>query len=549
MRPLTDYARPLLLASVALGPIACTPSPGTSVDVEIYAAEGVLHDGLLTQGPTDAMEVVFRNPLDTFVETFDLATGSGTVPSVPIGEDYQVTVRGFIGDGVEVQFYGASALFDVGSDDSVTVPIQVGRADCVGINRAAESRDPADNGQPTLGSRRVGASMTPLPDGRILILGGADISADGNPERVLDTAEIFDPVHNQFISLPWRLDLPRAYHTATALPDGQVLVVGGVIGVVGGELAVTERAALIDVDDPEPLRVFPIGLPAEARAYHQAVGMPDGSVLIAGGETAAGTPLASTVRFIPPEQGDPIAGRFRVQDPMHQARTRFTATRIARPADPVAVAGGLGADGPLDGVELFTINGAQGGCATGATPSSEVGCFIRPSGARMADARWGHAAVEVEDGQGVLFIGGFGTTDRDEPVAPVAHLSLQNFQVTEAGQLAVPRGDLAAVAIDDGGFSPLVLTVGGRAGDEVLPTVSRLVPRLVDDTGDGAPDRVQYVTEQVADGCSLTEGRFGLQAIQLRTRSVLLVGGALNTPGGLAGSQRVEQYFPRINSF
>lgn len=533
------------MALLGLTALAGCTAEGTAVSVRVYAAEGALHDTVLSNGSADTLELVLSADGETFVENFALAEGRGSVTSVPIGSGYQFTARGFRGSETSVLFYGASARFDVDAGDSVEVPIQVGRSNCIGLNRSSPLRDPADGGSADLRNRRVGASMSTLPDGRILLLGGAEVGADGEPERILDTAEIFDPVHNQFIELPWRLVLPRAFHTATVLRDGEVLVAGGVVGVSPDGLVVSDTAALIEPDEVEAVRPFPAPMPVEARAWHRARRLPDGSVLIVGGEGGDGTPLGSAVRFIPPDDGDPIAGRFRVQGSLHAARTRFTMTRTGNPANPTLIVGGLGSAGPAAAVELFTTNPGQGGCAGGGNPTDDIGCFIRPGAAELQVPRWGHGAALVENGAAVLVVGGYETDDRSAPTPRIERIGLVDFRVQGVGQLDTPRGEAATAVIADGGAAPYVLVVGGRVGDTPLTATSRLVP--AQDPGDAS--RYLYTDTAVEDGCGLSEPRFGHRALTLDTRTVLLIGGINRTPAGLAGSRRVELFFPAINVF
>lgn len=531
----------LSLVGVAL--LACA-GEDTGVSVRIYTAEGALHDTVLSAGEADTLELVLQGDGEPYVENFTLADGSGAVTSVPTGEGYQFTARGFRGAENTVLFYGASQPFDVEPGDSVEVPIQVGRTNCIGLNRSSPLRDPADRGSADLRSRRVGATVTRLDDGRLLILGGAEVDAAGNPERILDTAEIFDPVHNQLLDLPWRLVLPRAYHTATLLDSGEVLVTGGVVGVAGGAVTVTNTAALVEPDEVEAVRAFPAEMPIEPRAFHQARKLPDGSVLVVGGEGGDGSPLASAARFMPPE-GDPIAGRFRVQGPLHVARTRFGATRTGNAINPTLITGGLGSGGPVAPVELFTLNTAQSGCAGGGNPTDDIGCFIRPGAAELSTPRWGHGAALAENGAAVVLVGGYGTADRGSPVARITRIGLNDFRVQGVGELAAPRGEVAIAAVRDGGAAPYLLVTGGRVGDTPQTTTSRLVP--AQDPGD--PSRYLYTDTPVQDGCGLSEPRYGHRAVVLDSRAVLLLGGINRGPAGLSGSRRVELFFPAVNTF
>ncbi|MBI3684010.1 MAG: hypothetical protein HY235_26865, partial [Acidobacteria bacterium] len=65
----------------------------------------------------------------------------------------------------------------------------------------------------------VGHSTTLLPDGRMLILGGAAISGFQNAAAVR--------LGDRVTPLGAAMNHARAYHTATVLPAGEVLVLGG----------------------------------------------------------------------------------------------------------------------------------------------------------------------------------------------------------------------------------------------------------------------------------------------------------------------------------
>jgi hypothetical protein len=79
-----------------------------------------------------------------------------------------------------------------------------------------------------------GETATRLPDGSFLIVGG--LGAAGP----MMAAAIWDPRAGARISLPVGLEHARAWHTATPLPDGGVLIRGGV-GADGGIVDAVER--------------------------------------------------------------------------------------------------------------------------------------------------------------------------------------------------------------------------------------------------------------------------------------------------------------------
>ena len=125
---------------------------------------------------------------------------------------------------------------------------------------------------------RAEATASVLPDGSILLVGGT--GPDGLP---LADAELFNPITRSTETKP--LTFPRHGHSATVLPDGRVLVAGG---IMNGE-PITERRAL-----PARFANFvnerPLGT---ARAQHLALRLCDETVLLTGG--GAGAELYTSV--------------------------------------------------------------------------------------------------------------------------------------------------------------------------------------------------------------------------------------------------------------
>jgi N-acetylneuraminic acid mutarotase len=140
---------------------------------------------------------------------------------------------------------------------------------------------------------------------------------------------------------PWvtagRMVEPRALHTATVLPDGRLLVVGGV-GASGGDAAL----ATAEVYHAAAQSWSPGGVMSIGRTSHTATLLPDGRVLVAGGVSRenGGSPLASTEFY------DPITNTWSSGPPMLAARSGHTATLLPN-GKVLAVGGGA------DTAELF----------------------------------------------------------------------------------------------------------------------------------------------------------------------------------------------------
>jgi len=112
-------------------------------------------------------------------------------------------------------------------------------------------------------------SATLLPDGRVLIAGGASSDAS-----ILASAEIYDPATATFRATG-SLGAARRMHTATLLPDARVLLVGGY--GAGAALASAE------LFDPATGTFSPTGSLGAPRGGHTAILLPTGKVLIIGG--------------------------------------------------------------------------------------------------------------------------------------------------------------------------------------------------------------------------------------------------------------------------
>ena len=96
----------------------------------------------------------------------------------------------------------------------------------VGIKNA-QIYDPAANVWKKTGNMnavRYGHSSTLLPNGQVLIAGGGNATYPNF--NVLSTAELYDPATRTF-SLTGKMGTGHYGHTATLLPNGKVLVTGG----------------------------------------------------------------------------------------------------------------------------------------------------------------------------------------------------------------------------------------------------------------------------------------------------------------------------------
>jgi hypothetical protein len=166
---------------------------------------------------------------------------------------------------------------------------------------AAEIFDPATDMLTSVGPMQQGRSMLTahtLPDGRVMVIGGASMSAGGIVDP-LDTVEYFDPKTGAFTLAPYHLSIGRCWHASALVRDGTVLVMGGY--TVSGQCG--SSVPSVDQIDPLAEAVMPFATLPNANTEWVAVTLLDGSVLGVGGG-ACGTSMAlPDLDFLP---GAPI---------------------------------------------------------------------------------------------------------------------------------------------------------------------------------------------------------------------------------------------------
>ncbi|MBF95096.1 MAG: hypothetical protein CMH58_08055 [Myxococcales bacterium] len=262
-------------------------------------------------------------------------------------------------------------------------------------DRTLEVFDP-NNGSPSwhgpMEVGRIQPALALLPDGRVLISGGLTSPIPARAETS-GSLEIFDPTDGS-INAIGAMNVGRFGHSASTLPDGRVVFIGGrTITEFGGE---PEPAQAVEVYDPNLGQAVGLEIASGPRWDHSATVFDNGQLLVLGGWTLGE----------PEEEGDP--------PPVVVARGGevFSGQAIV----PLQVA--MLFPRVHHGVNLIDDNGTQRLMISGGhseenvhvaveifTPGGAPGLGTMEAGTDMPDARYGHAAVTLDDGT-ILVAGG-----------------------------------------------------------------------------------------------------------------------------------------------
>ena len=356
--------------------------------------------------------------------------------------------------------------------------------------RAASVRaDPPTAPAASLGVARAEHTATALADGRVLVVGGYNGQQINSAIQTLGTAELYAPSLDR-----WRavapLALPRQQHTATLLRDGRVLVVGG----AGPGASLLTATATAELYDPAADRWTTTGALHTTRWAHRAVALADGRVMVVGGREQVFSQSGYTT-LATAEIYDPATGTWAVARPLTEARFGHAATLL--PDGRVLVVGGRNRDSSR---ELQTAERYD--------PRADRWAATAP----VAGSVGGPVATPLPDGT-VLLTG----TDQPQRYDPRAD------RWSRAGRpLLDDRGLHLAAPLPSGG----VLVVGGAA---TSPTIERYDP-ITDSwmaVGDLPITRDHTVT-------ALQDGR------------ILIAGGKVGLPDApLAGTWLVTDPVPR----
>jgi N-acetylneuraminic acid mutarotase len=248
-------------------------------------------------------------------ELYDPETGAWSVTGKP---------RGGVGTATLLRDGKVLAVGGSGSDD---------------VRNSAELYDPQTGTWSLPGSlhtRRYFHTATLLENGKVLVAGGFASASGPEYGDTFNTAELYDPETGAW-SFTGNLNAPLGAHTATLLPNGQVLVAGGYVDdfLHSAELYDTQTGT------------WSLTGSLNTGIYlHTASLLPDGKVLVVGGITRIGNRIGTPVSS---ELYDPSTGTWSLTSNPNTPRSSHTATLLSD--GNVLIVGGY-ANGYLGSAEL-----------------------------------------------------------------------------------------------------------------------------------------------------------------------------------------------------
>jgi len=312
-------------------------------------------------------------------------------------------------------------------------------------------------------------TATLLPNGNVLIAGG--FNSRGVP---LSSAEIYDPTLNRFLPTG-SMNSPRQSHTAILLPNGKVFIAGG----YGNDNEYLGSAELYDPLTEKFVLTARMIIP---RAGHIATLLKNGQVLLAGGVGTGWTFLDSAELF------DPKQNTFTLTGNMTTARESHAAT-LLKDGKVLIIGGHRGRQSSIiiySSAELF---------------DPDTGSFTATSD--MVTKRHKHDAVLLEDGR-VLVVGG--ADERDDrgeySTAEIYDPHVGTFKII--GNMNTTRYKFQGTSILLG--TGKVLLIGGASLTEVYDPVANTFRKVIDGLG---TTRLFATATLLQDGRVVMAGGYG----------------------------------------
>lgn len=330
---------------------------------------------------------------------------------------------------------------------------------------------------------RAAHSAVALADGRVLLIGGCvRESCEAGPDS--RTVDVFDPRTRRF-DLGGALLEPRVSTTTALLPGGKVLVAGGWIG--------STVAGSTELFDPRVGRSSSGPKLSSPKADMAVVTLRDGRILFAGGF-----------------DGRAALDAIDVFDPADGSLRRLGTLAVART--------GAGAALLRDGRVLIVGGGLNATTGLRAAASAEI---IDPTTGEsrltgnLAQARYKHSVLSLSNGH-VLAIGGSDERDSRGKLDTIESYDSATGRFTLAGRMVAKRFKIpsSVVVLGDG----RVLIAGGAPRAEIFnPATGEVAP-----VGPSFGGALNFATATLVPAGVLVAGGYYEDGIRMSRRAWLL---------------------------
>lgn len=363
----------------------------------------------------------------------------------------------------------------------------------------------------SLANGRYDHTATALANGKVLVMGGASTTWLAAPE-------LYDPSTNTWTATGGlSSSSARQRHTATLLPNGKVLIAGG---YNSGSLNTTR------IYDPAT-NAWTVGPNMTwARYSHTATVLPNGKVLVAGGYHHSYGALAQAELY------DPLTNTWSSAGSQKVGRYQHAATTVQ--GGKVLVTGGTGGDSKsaelydpatnnwTDAAAMPTgrtnhtatrlpngtvlLAGGQDGTTQATTSVYHPATNSWSAGASMASPRYLHTATVLATGK-VLVTGGFNTSPSVWNSAELYDPASDSW--SPAGNLTTARTRHTATLLPDGQVLVAGGYTGAASGTNYIATVEQFatVPEAPTAVSAAAGDRsatVEWTAPATTGGAPVT---------------------------------------------
>jgi len=325
---------------------------------------------------------------------------------------------------------------------------------------------------------RTHFTSTLLPDGRIVVVGGL------NNLNIMRSVELYSASSGKWTQAQ-SLGVGREYHTATLLRDGNVLVASGLTDINNSP----KPLATAEIFSPRTGHWISTGAMRAARDGALAALLRNGDVLVAGGSEGLPSRASSAAEIY-----DPRARRWQPTMPLHIARASATLALLSDGR--VLIAGGA------SGNEYYNTT-----LASAELYDERTGRWTTTGS--MSQAREDAVSVVLPNGD-VLVAGGVSANNNSDTYLASAELyNTRSGRWTTTGSMTVPRQGATAALLSDGD----VLVTGGDSNDETALASTELYD----------PHTGRWTLTS-----GMHVGRFFPEATSLKDGRVLVIGGGHN---------------------